>query len=53
MVKFPEADARIMHRVFACRRCKSKTKTSNLKVLAGKVTCHKCGGHAFRPLRKK
>ncbi|MCM2325805.1 MAG: hypothetical protein NDI94_05045 [Candidatus Woesearchaeota archaeon] len=53
MVKFPEADARIMKNVFVCRACKSKTRTSNLKVLAGKVTCKKCGQHAFRPLRKK
>jgi len=53
MVKFPEADNRLFKRVFVCRKCKSKTKTSNLKVLAGKVTCKGCGGHAFRPLRKK
>jgi len=53
MAKFPEADARLFKRVFVCRNCKNKTKTSNLKVLAGKVTCAKCGGHAFRPLRKK
>ncbi|AJF61708.1 TPA: 50S ribosomal protein L40e [Candidatus Woesearchaeota archaeon] len=53
MVKFPEADARIFRGVFVCRKCKTKTRTSNLKVLAGKVTCKKCGGHAFRPLRKK
>ena len=53
MVKFAEADARIMKGVFCCRGCKAKTRTSNLKVLAGKVTCKKCGGHNFRPLRKK
>jgi hypothetical protein len=53
MVKFPEADARLFKGVFVCRKCKTKTKTTNLKVLAGKVTCKKCGGHAFRPLRKK
>ena len=53
MVKFAEADARMFKNVFVCRKCKSKKKTTNLKVLAGKVTCASCGGHAFRPLRKK
>ncbi|MEK6916781.1 MAG: hypothetical protein AABW92_03475 [Nanoarchaeota archaeon] len=53
MVKFAEADARLFKGVFVCRKCKSKARTSNLKVLAGKVTCKKCGCHAFRPLKKK
>ncbi|MBU0614542.1 MAG: 50S ribosomal protein L40e [Nanoarchaeota archaeon] len=53
MAKFPEADARIFRNKFVCKSCKSKTKTSNLKVLAGKVTCANCGSHAFRPVRKK
>ncbi|MBU0757204.1 MAG: hypothetical protein KKF44_04010 [Nanoarchaeota archaeon] len=53
MVKFPEADARWFRNVFVCRKCKTKTKATNMKVLAGKVTCKICGRHAFRPLRKK
>ena len=53
MVKFPEAEARKFHNVFVCRNCKRKLRASNLKVLAGKVTCNKCGSHAFRPVRKK
>jgi len=52
MAKFPEADVRLFKNVFVCRRCKSKTRAPNLKILAGKITC-KCGSHAFRPLRKK
>jgi hypothetical protein len=53
MVKFPEAEVRIFKNVFVCRNCSSKIKAPNLKVLAKKVTCKKCGGHVFRPLRKK
>jgi len=53
MVKFPEADARMFRNVFVCRKCKTKMKASNLKVTAGKITCKKCSGHAFRPVRKK
>jgi DNA-directed RNA polymerase subunit RPC12/RpoP len=53
MVKFPEADARLIKNVFVCRNCKAKIRAPNLKVLAAKVTCKRCGGHIFRPLRKK
>jgi len=53
MVKFPEAEARIFHNAFVCKKCKKKIKAPNLKVLAGKVTCPKCGSKAFRPVRKK
>lgn len=53
LVKFPEADARLFKRIFVCKKCKTKTKASHLKILAGKVTCKKCGRHEFRPLRKK
>ncbi|HLC96866.1 MAG TPA: 50S ribosomal protein L40e [Candidatus Nanoarchaeia archaeon] len=53
MVKFPEAEARCFHNVFVCKACSSKIKASNLKILAGKITCRKCGSSAFRPVRKK
>jgi hypothetical protein len=53
MVKFPEADARLMKNVFVCRNCSIKMRAPSLKVIAKKVTCKKCGGHNFRPLRKK
>jgi hypothetical protein len=53
MAKFPEAEARLFHRVFVCKDCKTKMRAPNLKVLAGKVTCKKCGSHSFRPVRKK
>ena len=53
MVKFPEAELRLFKNVFICKNCKNKVKAPNLKILAGKITCKNCGGHAFRPLRKK
>ncbi|MBU1005419.1 MAG: hypothetical protein KJ561_06320 [Nanoarchaeota archaeon] len=53
MVKFQEADVRRFRNVFVCRNCKQKLRAPNLKVLAGKITCKKCNGHRFRPVRKK
>jgi len=53
MVKFPEAEARKFHNVFVCRNCKTKIKAPNMKILAGKISCRKCGGKNFRPVRKK
>jgi ribosomal protein L40E len=53
MVKFPEAEARLFEDVFVCRKCKSKIRTTNLRVLAGKVNCRKCNGKALRPIKKK
>ncbi len=53
MVKFPEAEARLLSNVFVCKKCKSKIRTTNLRVLAGKVRCRKCGSRALRPMRKK
>lgn len=53
MVKFPEADKRLIKNMFVCRKCKTKMRTTNMKVLAGKVKCRKCGNKALRPVRKK
>ncbi len=53
MVKFPEADARMFFRKFVCKRCKSTLRTSNTKIIEGKVHCRKCLSHAFRAKRKK
>jgi len=53
MVKFKEAEARKFHNVFVCKNCKQKLRAPNLKVLAGRVTCKRCGSHSFRPVRKK
>jgi len=53
MVKFPEAEARKFHKVFICRKCKSKIKAPNLKVIARRVSCRKCGSKVLRIKRKK
>ncbi|MBI2574990.1 50S ribosomal protein L40e [Candidatus Woesearchaeota archaeon] len=53
MVKFPEAEVRFFRNVFVCRKCKTKIKAPNLKAMAGKISCRKCGGKALRPVRRK
>ena len=54
MVKklFPEAMARLYHRVFVCRVCSTKIRADPAKVREGKVKCRKCGSHALRPKRR-
>ena len=49
---FPEAMNRLYHRVFVCRKCKSKIRADPAKVRAGKVKCRKCGSRALRPKRR-
>lgn len=53
MVKFPEAEARILKNRFVCRRCKSVVRATNIRVLSGKVKCRKCDNKTLRPVRKK
>lgn len=53
MGKFPEAAARILDNLFVCRRCKSKIRATNLRVLKGEVRCRKCTSKVLRPVRKK
>ena len=53
MSKFPEAERRKMQGVFVCRKCKSKIKSSSMKVALGKVICRKCTSNALKPKRKK
>jgi len=53
MARFPEADARLIRNKFVCRKCKAVVRSTNLRVLAGKITCRNCGRHAFKPKRKK
>lgn len=53
MAKFAEADARMFKNVFVCRSCKTKQKAPVLKVLAGKITCRKCGYKKLRVKKKK
>lgn len=53
MSKFPETEARKFRNIFVCRRCKSKIRAPNMKVIAGKVKCRNCNGNALRPVKKK
>lgn len=54
MVKktFPEAMARLYHRVYVCRVCKSKMRADSAKVKAGSVKCRNCGARALRPKKR-
>ncbi|MBI2558632.1 hypothetical protein HYW20_04885 [Candidatus Woesearchaeota archaeon] len=53
MVKFHEAEVRRFRNVFICRKCKSKIKTPNIKIIQGKVRCRRCGSRQFKAVRKK
>lgn len=53
MAKFDEAIARKFTNIFICRRCKSKIRAPNLKVLAGKISCRKCSSKQLKPKRRK
>jgi ribosomal protein L40E len=53
MAKFDEAAARKFQNIFVCKKCKSVVRAPNLKVIAGKVSCRKCGSKDLRVKRKK
>jgi len=53
MVRFPEATARLFHRTFVCKKCKTKKRADVRKVLLKRISCRKCGGKAFRPIKSK
>jgi len=53
MAKFAEAEARLFHNKFVCKKCKSVIKASNMLVTQGKVSCKKCNSRALRVKRKK
>ncbi len=53
MAKFEEANQRKFQNIFVCKKCKSKIRAPNLKVIAGKISCRKCFSKALRPKRKK
>lgn len=53
MARFPEAVERMFGNVFVCRRCKTKIRAQILKILQKKISCKKCGGRNFRPIKKK
>ncbi len=51
--KIAAAQNRMFKNAFVCKVCKHKMKLENLKILAGKARCRKCGSGDFRPQRKK
>jgi len=53
MAKFPEAAARLFHNIFICKKCKTRIRSTPLKILQKKVKCRNCGGKDFRTIRKK
>jgi len=53
MAKIPEAEARLFRGIFVCRKCKSRIRSSSMKVSQGKTSCRKCGSTQLRPIRKK
>ncbi|MFT4308042.1 MAG: hypothetical protein ACMXYM_01590 [Candidatus Woesearchaeota archaeon] len=53
MGKIEAADHRMFSGVFVCKSCKSKIRSTMMKVLRGKVSCRKCSGKALRVKRKK
>lgn len=53
MAKFPEAHARLFKNIFVCKRCKSRIRAPQMKVLQGKISCRKCASRALRTVRMK
>ena len=53
MVKFPEADARKFRNMFVCKKCSTKIRANNMKVIQGKIKCRNCNFNKFRAVRKK
>ncbi|MBI2672815.1 50S ribosomal protein L40e [Candidatus Woesearchaeota archaeon] len=52
MAKFPEAQARLFHNVFVCKKCKKKARTSMQKIIQRKIVCKRCGSKNFRAIKK-
>ena len=53
MVKFHEAEVRKFRNTFVCRKCKTKIKAPNSKIIEGKISCRRCNSKAFKAVRKK
>ncbi|MBI2651447.1 hypothetical protein HYX01_03180 [Candidatus Woesearchaeota archaeon] len=53
MVKFQEAYGRKFRSIFVCKKCSTKMRTQNAKIIQGKVKCRRCNFKRFRAVRKK
>jgi DNA-directed RNA polymerase subunit RPC12/RpoP len=51
--KIPVAQKRLFGDVFVCKDCNKKIRSQSVRIVGGKVQCPRCGGRAFRPIRKK
>ncbi|HLD02487.1 MAG TPA: hypothetical protein VJC07_02190 [Candidatus Nanoarchaeia archaeon] len=51
--KYLEASARLFYRVFVCRKCKTKLKANARDLASGKISCKRCQGRHFRPIKSK
>lgn len=52
MAKFPEAQQRLFMNVYVCRSCKTKVRSTPVKVNLKKLVCRRCGKRNFRPIKK-
>jgi len=52
-MKIPEAIARKFNNVWICRRCKSKARADNLRIMKKEIVCKRCGQRCFRPKSKE
>jgi len=53
MVKFSEANLRLFHNIFVCKRCKTKMRSRPLRIINKELVCRNCGSKSFRAVRKK
>ncbi len=51
--KILAAQNRMFKNAFVCKECKHKIRVEPVKILQGKAKCRKCGGRAFRAVKKK
>jgi len=47
------AQNRMFKGVFVCRDCNQKMRSDAIRVIDKKVSCRRCGGYNFRPIKKK
>jgi len=52
MARFPEAMNRLFKNIFVCKKCKTKVRTTPKKIINKKILCRRCGGKAFRAIKK-
>lgn len=51
--KLPAAHTRMFKNIFVCKDCSQKMRTEAIRIIEKKVSCRKCGGKNFRPIKSK